>query len=143
MTPERYSQVKSLFQLVLEQPPAQRPAFLERACGADRELYQQVRALLQSDSTSESFLETPAVTPISKVLADAAADVNEPAPTRIGPYAIHQLIGSGGMGAVYLASRADQSFTKQVAIKIIHKGMENDRILQRFRRERQIGRAHV
>ncbi len=138
MTPERYSQVKSLFQLVLEQPPAHRPAFLERACGADRELYQQVRVLLQSDSTSESFLETPAVTPISKVLAEAAAEANEPTPARIGPYAIHQLIGSGGMGAVYLASRADQSFTKQVAIKIIHKGMENDRILQRFRRERQI-----
>jgi eukaryotic-like serine/threonine-protein kinase len=138
LTPERYSQVKSLFQLVLEQPLAQRPAFLERACGADRELYSQVRALLQSDSTSETFLEKPAVTPISKVLADAAAEANEPPPARIGPYAIHQLIGSGGMGAVYLASRADQSFNKQVAIKIIHKGMENDRILQRFRRERQI-----
>jgi len=138
VTPERYSQVKSLFQLVLEQPPAQRPAFLERACGADRQLYNQVRELLQSDSTSDSFLEKPAITPISKVLADAVADAQEAMPSQIGPYAVHRLLGSGGMGAVYLASRADRTYNKQVAVKVIHKGMESDRILQRFRRERQI-----
>lgn len=138
MTPERYSQVKSLFQLVLDQPPQQRAEFLDRACGSDRELYRQVRELLKSDSTSESFLEKPAITPISKVLADAAADMHEPMPARIGPYATHKLLGSGGMGAVYLASRADQSYNKQVAIKVIHKGMDSDGILQRFRRERQI-----
>ena len=138
MTPERYSQVKSLFQLVLEQPQAQRPYFLERACGADRELYSQVRELLKSDATSESFLEQPAVTPLSKVLADAAADMHDPMPGQVGPYAVQKLLGSGGMGAVYLAYRADKSFNKQVAIKVIHRGMESDRILQRFRRERQI-----
>lgn len=138
MTPERYSQVKSLFQLVLEQQPAQRPAFLERACGADRELFQQVRELLKSDSTSEDFLEKPAITPLSKVLADAAAEIHDPMPAKIGPYAVQKLIGSGGMGAVYLAYRADKSYNKQVAIKVIHRGMETDRILQRFRRERQI-----
>ena len=138
MTPERYSQVKSLFQLVLEQPLPQRPAFLERACGADRQLYAQVRELLQSDSTSENFLEKPAVTPLSKVLADAAAEMQEPMPKQIGPYAIQKLLGSGGMGAVYLASRADKTYNKLVAIKVIHKGIESDRIIQRFRRERQI-----
>jgi len=138
VTPERYSQVKSLFQLVLEQPQAQRPAFLERACGADHELYSQVRELLKSDATSEDFLEQPAITPLSKVLAEAAADMHEPLPGHLGPYAVQKLLGSGGMGAVYLAYRADKSFNKQVAIKVIHRGMESDRILQRFRRERQI-----
>ena len=138
MTHERYSQVKSLFQLVLEQPPAERHAFLERACGADRVLYDQVRELLRSDSTSEDFLEKPAVTPLSRVLAEAGAEVQEPMPTQIGPYAVQKLIGSGGMGAVYLAYRADRSYDKLVAIKVIHRGMESDRIIQRFRRERQI-----
>ena len=117
---------------------AQRPSFLERACGADRELYSQVRELLKADYTSDNFLEKPAVTPLSKVLADAAADMNEPMPTHLGPYAVQKLLGSGGMGAVYLAYRADKSYNKQVAIKVIHRGMESDRILQRFRRERQI-----
>lgn len=138
MTPERYSQVKSLFQLVLEQQPANRPAFLERACGADRDLYNQVRELLRSDSSSQDFLEKPAITPLSKVLSDAASDLAEPMPQQIGPYALQKQLGSGGMGAVYLASRADKTYNKQVAIKVIHKGMESDKILQRFRRERQI-----
>lgn len=137
MTPERYSQVKSLFQLLLDQPPAQRPDFLQRACGADRDLYNQVRDLLRSDSTSEDFLEKPALTPLSQVLADAAAESQE-VPARIGPYAVQKLLGNGGMGAVYLAHRADKSYNKQMAIKVIHKGMESDRILERFRRERQI-----
>ncbi len=138
MTPQRYSQVKSLFQLVLEQPRESRPAFLERACGADRDLYQQVRELLKADDTSEQFLDKPAVAPLSKILADAEKDAADPMPAQIGPYELQKPLGSGGMGAVYLARRADKSFDKQVAIKIIHRGMESDRILQRFRRERQI-----
>ncbi len=138
MTPERYSQVKSLFQLVLEQPAGGRAMFLERACGADRDLYERVRDLIKSDSTSEDFLEKPAITPISKLMEDAAAEVDEKMPATIGPYALQRPIGSGGMGYVYLAVRADKSYDKQVAIKVIRKGMETDRILQRFRRERQI-----
>jgi serine/threonine protein kinase/Tfp pilus assembly protein PilF len=138
VTPERYRQVKNLFQLVLDQPPADRRTYLERACGSDTELFTQVRELLKADYKSEDFLEKPAVTPISKVLAEAAADMQETMPGKIGPYAIQKLLGSGGMGAVYLASRADKSYDKQVAIKVIHKGMQSDKILQRFRRERQI-----
>jgi non-specific serine/threonine protein kinase/serine/threonine-protein kinase len=138
MTPERYSQVKSLFQLVLEQPAGGRAAFLERACGADRDLYERVRELVKSDSTSEDFLEKPAITPISKLMEEAAAEADEKMPATIGPYALQRPIGSGGMGHVYLAVRADKSYDKQVAIKVIRKGMETDRILQRFRRERQI-----
>ncbi len=138
MTPERYSQVKTLFQLVLEQPMRERASFLERACGADQQLYAQVRELLKADYTSDNFLEKPAITPLSKVLADAAADLGDAMPTHLGPYAVHKQLGSGGMGAVYLAYRADRSYDKQVAIKVIHRGMETDRILKRFRRERQI-----
>ena len=116
----------------------ERATFLERACAADRQLYAQVRELLKADYTSENFLEKPAITPLSKVLAEAAADLSDAMPTHLGPYAVHKLLGSGGMGAVYLAYRADRSYDKQVAIKVIHRGMETDRILQRFRRERQI-----
>ncbi|MBM3752506.1 MAG: hypothetical protein FJW38_00815 [Acidobacteria bacterium] len=138
MTPERYSQVKSLFQLVLEQPSGSRAAFLDRACGADRDLYERVRELIQSDSTSEDFLDKPAITPISKLMEEAASEADDKMPATIGPYALQRPIGSGGMGRVYLAVRADKSYDKQVAIKVIRKGMETDRILQRFRRERQI-----
>ncbi|MCX6605146.1 MAG: protein kinase [Acidobacteria bacterium] len=138
MTPQRYSQVKSLFQLVLDQPPDQRPAFLDKACGADRTLHHEVRQLLASDSSSADFLSHPAATPVSQILQQAARDQEEALPPSIGPYAVQRQIGVGGMGAVYLASRADQHYSKLVAIKVIRRGMEQDRIIQRFRRERQI-----
>src|SRR6266478_6221071 len=38
---------------------------------------------------------------------------------RLGNYEIVSEIGRGGMGAVYLAERADQQYKKQVAIKLI------------------------
>ena len=58
--------------------------------------------------------------------------------TRIGAYRIEREIGRGGMGAVYLAVRADNTFQKRVVIKIVKRGMDTDFILRRFRRERQI-----
>lgn len=56
----------------------------------------------------------------------------------IGPYRILRCLGEGGMGAVYLAARADEEFHKQVAIKVIRKGMNTQDIIGRFRLERQI-----
>jgi tetratricopeptide (TPR) repeat protein/predicted Ser/Thr protein kinase len=56
----------------------------------------------------------------------------------IGQYRLLECIGSGGMGAVYLAKRADQQFQMQVAIKLIKRGMDTDSILRRFQHERQI-----
>jgi non-specific serine/threonine protein kinase/serine/threonine-protein kinase len=56
----------------------------------------------------------------------------------VGPYRLIREIGRGGMGAVYLAERADDEFRKRVAIKIIKRGMDTDFIVRRFRNERQI-----
>jgi serine/threonine protein kinase len=57
---------------------------------------------------------------------------------RIGPYKIVREIAYGGMGAVYLAERADDQYRRQVAIKLIRRDMDTEFILQRFRNERQI-----
>ena len=138
MTPQRYSQVKSLFQLVLDQTAPQRQRFLEKACGADHQLYLEVRNLLLADSSAADFLSQPAITPVSQLLEEAKRQSDEPPPAHIGPYAIQRQLGAGGMGTVYLASRSDQHYSKLVALKVIRHGIEQDRIIQRFRRERQI-----
>src|SRR5262249_49939343 len=57
---------------------------------------------------------------------------------RIGAYAIVKELGRGGMGAVYLAERADGQFEKYVAIKVLKRGTDTDEVLARFRDERQI-----
>ena len=57
---------------------------------------------------------------------------------RLGNYKILKEIGRGGMGAVYLAQRADEQYEKHVAIKLIKRGMDTESVLRHFRNERQI-----
>jgi non-specific serine/threonine protein kinase/serine/threonine-protein kinase len=59
-------------------------------------------------------------------------------PRRLGNYEIIRELGRGGMGTVYLARRADAQYEKQVAIKLIKRGMDTDAVLRHFRDERQI-----
>ncbi len=58
--------------------------------------------------------------------------------TNAGPYRLAETIGEGGMGRVYLAHRDDDSYRKEVAIKILRPGRESGELLRRFQRERQI-----
>ncbi|MBI4908374.1 MAG: protein kinase [Acidobacteria bacterium] len=134
MTPERYQHVKAIFQKALELPPAHRPAYLAQSCIGDDQLRGEVETLLQSDTAETSFLDKSPVDPVSKLLEMADA----PPPNRIGQYEIIRELGRGGMGAVYLGSRADDQYRKQVAIKIVLRDRENATVLERFRRERQI-----
>lgn len=61
----------------------------------------------------------------------------EMAGQRVGPYEIVRELGRGGMG-VYLAIRADDEYKKEVAIKVVKRGMDTEVVLRRFREERQI-----
>jgi len=56
---------------------------------------------------------------------------------RLGPYRICELIGEGGMGAVYVAERDDAQFVRRVAIKILPRAIESPEAIARFRDERQ------
>src|SRR5262249_56131407 len=56
---------------------------------------------------------------------------------RIGPYQVERMIGSGGMGSVYVALRVDD-LQQRVALKLIKRGLDSDELVQRFRLERQV-----
>jgi serine/threonine protein kinase len=135
MTPERYQKVKGLFQKALELPPLHRPSYLEHVCSGDDELRQAVETMLQSDTADGSFLDKSPIDPLMKLFEETES---APPPTRVGHYQIIRELGRGGMGAVYLAARADDQYAKQVAIKLVLRDRENAMVLQRFRRERQI-----
>ena len=61
----------------------------------------------------------------------------------IGPYRLVEEIGSGGMGEVYRAIRADDEYQKQVAIKLIRTGQDSARVVQRFKNERRFWRVSI
>jgi serine/threonine protein kinase/tetratricopeptide (TPR) repeat protein len=128
--------VKSVFASALECDPRERGAFLEAACAGDAELRSEVESLLQSDDASGDFIEQPPPE-LKLLISEDERDAGEIG-KRIGAYELVRELGSGGMGTVYLAMRADAEFRRHVAIKLIRKGMESDLVADRFRKERQI-----
>ncbi len=150
MTPERWKQIEGVFDAAMDLAPGERDSYLAEECGTDAELRRQVEMLIRSHEQAGSFIEEPAVAGvIGSEAAAAGYDLGttdasfqeEPAPfigRRVGSYRIVRELGRGGMGAVYLAVRADDEFQKRVAIKLVKRGMDTDFILRRFRQERQI-----
>jgi serine/threonine protein kinase/tetratricopeptide (TPR) repeat protein len=134
MTPERYQQIKNLFHAALEREPGQRAAFLDQACAGDPALRAEVEALLAVEP-APSFIEGAIQDAVTRIAADPPEPVQG---QRIGPYQVSRQIARGGMGAVYLALRADDQYRKHVAIKLIRRGLDTDDIIRRFRNERQI-----
>jgi serine/threonine-protein kinase len=135
MEPDRWARVQEIFAAAVDLPEAERDAFVARECGEDAALRDEVRSLLDADTDEHSLLDAGA--------AKAAGELgilDEPSRTgqRIGPWKLAEAIGRGGMGAVYLAERADGEFEQRVALKLIKRGMDSEEILGRFRGERQI-----
>ena len=135
MDSNRWSQVKEIFYAALDLPQAERRVFLRGKCDDDL-LYEEIESLLEAHEEAERFIEAPAFASVKDFIKD------EKESSLIGKlisvYRIEKEIGRGGMGAVYLASRADEQFEKRVAIKLIKRGLDTDDIIRRFRHERQI-----
>jgi eukaryotic-like serine/threonine-protein kinase len=132
MDSHRWQRLKSILADTLEQTSVEeRTAILRRSCAGDTTLLRDAEDLLACDTgIFEDIAE----------FARARLNQNEQDRTgeRIGAYAIIKELGRGGMGAVYLARRADGQFQKLVAIKILKRGTDTDEVLRRFRIERQI-----
>ncbi|MCP4654137.1 MAG: serine/threonine protein kinase [bacterium] len=125
---EHQQRVMQLVNAALEQPPTERPAWLEASCGEDPALRREVGELLESAEQDSDFMEEPAF----------SVHARDPdSLRRIGPYRLVRLLGRGGMGAVYLATR-EEDFRQPVALKLIKRGMDTDEIIRRFQNERQI-----
>ena len=111
--------------------PEERTAALTQSCAGDTALLREAQKLLAHDtSVFEEFAEIAA----TRLRCDEHDRIGE----RMGAYAVVKELGRGGMGAVYLAERADGQFEKRVAIKVLKRGTDTDEVLRRFRIERQI-----
>jgi len=118
---ERWEQLQTLFHLVAETPEADRERVLAAAC-ADPDLRRQVMEIFIAGEV--------------EYVADA-----EPAPAlmgKIGPYTLLRLLGSGGIGSVYLAERAVGRATLRSAIKVLGPHAAGPSFVERFMREQKI-----
>lgn len=138
MTDGRWTQIQSLFDAALQQPPEARETFLDTACDGDAALLAEVRSLLAADADAHPLLDSLALEALA-LPADVLPTGIRPAEgDRVGPYRIAAPLGQGGMGAVFLAERADGQFEQRVALKVIRSGLASERIVRRFQDERQI-----
>ena len=150
MTPEQKERVRQLFLAACEQDATTRAAFLAENCD-DEVVRSEVRSLLDSDVTADSFLNTPALggdfaarrpqsfaqQPGSSAGAGTLGSGElGPAPERIGQYRVLDRLGEGGMGVVY---RAEQEHPRRtVALKVIKPGFESPETRRRFEYESQV-----
>src|SRR5690606_28204138 len=109
--------------------------FLERECASEPDIRAEVEDLLRWCERAGGFLEEPAAERAAPLLA-LGMDLAEG--RTIGAYRIIREAGRGGMGAVYLAERADADFEQRVALKIVRNGLTGDDAVRRFRDERKI-----
>jgi len=140
LSPERWEQVSSILDEVLELPPGDVEPALDELCGDDTELRREVEIMLDACARAEHLMERPPALNVKGIIGSLGnPDRGKIEPgDLVGAYRIIELLGRGGMGAVYLAERADGEFERRVALKVVKRGMDSEEIIDRFRSERQI-----
>jgi tetratricopeptide (TPR) repeat protein len=130
-TTESFLRIEAVFHEALAAREEVREELIRSQCGGDAALIEEVRSLLEACQAEERVTALRLQEPQN-------GEGNHPAHQRVGPYEIDRLLGRGGMGAVYLAHRADGQFEQKVAIKLIDLPLATALFRERFRQERQI-----
>lgn len=135
MTPERWQQVKEIFNSAIMYRPDERSSFIAQACSGDQDLRSEVESLIASHEQSGSFIDKPAFETAASLLANEKVELKSG--QTIASYEVVSFISRGGMGEVYLAE--DKRLGRKVALKLLPASFTTDD--DRLRRFEQEARA--
>jgi serine/threonine-protein kinase len=136
-----WDRIATIFDRALDVRGEDRAALLDQLCGSDETIRREVEGMLEAHEESPGLIaerrlagDARGATPEGSV---EALDGTLAEGARVGPYRIVSLIGSGGMGDVYRAERADGAYSQTVALKVLRPGYRTSELVRRFRIERE------
>jgi eukaryotic-like serine/threonine-protein kinase len=118
--------IKEVFYQTLDLPEAEREDFLAQQNNSVRT---EIRELIKANEQAEKFIAEPAV-------VEFGLNGKSLIGRKIANYTLLEIIGTGGMGTVFLAEK--EGLEKKFAVKLIKRGMDTDEVLRRFKLEKQI-----
>ena len=127
-----WQEVETILAAVIELPKDARAARVDQLCGDRVELRAEVESLLAAHEEAAGFMAVD-----TQIRLEPASNISLVG-KRLGPYCLLEVVGAGGMGAVYRAERTDGRFQKQVAIKVVPAAIHFPELLRRFHSEQQI-----
>ncbi len=137
-SPERWRRAFAVVDAALELDAPARERLVRERCAGDPALESDVRRWLDAAARPLPLLDAPPTPP-----APAAAPMLR-LPRRLGPWEAVRFVGAGGMGEVYEAERADGTFARRVALKVVRDAGDGApapsaaALLRRFHRERRL-----
>ncbi len=141
MANDSWSEIEAILHRALDLEEEDRAAYLEEAC-PDPALRREVESLLDASEhvEAEGFMGdvAPGGVQFLRLFSEEDEKNTLQEGAQVGVYEIQQALGRGGMGVVYRARRIDGAFEKEVALKVIKRGMDTHEVVQRFHYERQI-----
>ncbi|WP_411833311.1 protein kinase domain-containing protein [Pseudoxanthomonas mexicana] len=131
MDAARWQRLSPLLDVLLELDARARAQQLSILRAEDPALADELEKLLALEDQDEDFMAEP-------LLERSAPAGALQAGTLVGPYRLESLLGEGGMGLVWLATRADGLYQRRVALKLLRPGLADPNLRLRFTREREI-----
>jgi len=130
---DRWAEVETLLDQLLDSEPDVRPQLLVRIRSDDPQLAAEVERMLHAITESDQYFREAAANYASTMIAELARGNQVPPGTLLGPYEIISELGRGGAAAVYLAH--DRKHDRRVAVKVPRGELAAVLGAQRFLRE--------